>query len=247
MFKENRQPERGHGNSVSGWTKNFRNARPLSGLQAVKMRLLPELPLIKRHLKSPILDAGCGAGEWVQFLHMRGYIAIGLDYSEQLIEMNRRRYPANEWLVGDIRNVAMPDSTLGGIISWGVIEHDEAGPGAALREFYRLLKPGACCIVTVPVDTERQKTVGLRGNEANAGEFFQYYFTPDELAARLREVGFDIVHSGLLPRKSIGLAAPNLYFRYIGTRLFILARLVTLFSRVKDTAGMTICIGRKPD
>lgn len=245
MFKENRLPGTGHGNNVEGWTRNFKNASALSPLQAVRMRFLPEFGLIKQYLQSPILDAGCGAGQWIEFLRRRGYGTHGVDYSEQLISANRQRYQGSQWTVADIRNIHLPDETFGGIISWGVIEHDAQGPKAALREFYRLLRPGACCIVTVPVDTERQKAVGLRGNLQNGGEFFQYYFTPAELAAELKDVGFEIAHSDVLLRKSIALVAPNLYFKYIGTRLFVLARLAALFGSTRKYAGMAVCVGRK--
>lgn len=245
MFKENRLRGSAHANNVDGWTENFSAARCLSPSAIVKMRLLPEFRFIRRYLREPILDAGCGAGEWVEFIGKMGYAAHGVDYSDQLIARNRQRYPASQWIAADIRKLPMADHTYGGVISWGVIEHDEAGPQAALKEFHRVLKRGAHCIVTVPVDTELQKRVGLRGNEANEGDFFQYYFKPPELAKELTMAGFEVIHSGILPRKSIALAAPDLYFKYLGTRKFLLARLAALFQPMEKCAGMTVCIGRK--
>ncbi len=247
MFKENRIPKtHSHENTSAGWGHHFRNSPPLSKVQEWKFRFSPEYRLIRKYLRSSIMDGGCGAGQWVEFLHRQGYQAHGVDYSADLIAMDKQRYPQSQWTAADIRNVPLPDGSFGGIVSWGVIEHDPAGPEAALKEFYRLLAPGACCIVTVPVDTPRQRMVGLMDNEKNEGEFFQYYFTPDELAERLKATGFEIMHSAIVPRTAIALAAPRLYFKYIGTRLFILARLAALFAPMSVCAGMTLCIGRKP-
>jgi SAM-dependent methyltransferase len=246
MFRENRLETMGFANSPAGWGAHFEQMPRLSRLKALQYRFSPEYRWIKKYLTSPVLDAGCGAGHWVTFLQGQGFDSHGLDYAPNLVATNRIRYPDSKWSVGDIRASGLPDNHFGGIISWGVIEHDEAGPQAALREFHRIMKPRACCIVTVPSDHARQREIGLMDNKANAGHFHQYYFEPEELANEVRKVGFEVVLARDVPRASIALAAPKLYRRFIGTHLFFLARLAALFASKKNCAAMTVCIGRKP-
>jgi len=86
--------------------------------------------LIRRHFKAGgrVLDAGCGNGEWVGFMKQRGYRPIGLDYAPALLDRLRQLYPDDDWLAGTIQDIPLPDASVDGVISWGVIEHDEAGP-----------------------------------------------------------------------------------------------------------------------
>jgi ubiquinone/menaquinone biosynthesis C-methylase UbiE len=69
-----------------------------------------------------------------------------------LINRLRIAYPATEWIAGKIEEIPAADSTFDGVISWGVIEHNEAGPETALSEIYRILRPGGYVIVTVPFE-----------------------------------------------------------------------------------------------
>ena len=51
----------------------------------------PELDLYERHLQSPVLDAGCGAGRLLAPLRERGFDIDGCDVSADMIERCRRR------------------------------------------------------------------------------------------------------------------------------------------------------------
>ena len=233
-------------NSVEGWTSLFSNAGKLSSFTRLKFRINPLMRLIARYLQSPILDAGCGAGEWGAFLKEKGYIVNGLDYSAEMIARNQARYPEIEWKVGDIRTLPYANDYFGGLISWGVIEHDQAGPAAALREFWRVLKPGAACVVTVPVDNARQR----RASEIQYGKtgkhFFQYFFTPDELASELKKCGFEILRSEVVPISSPAIVAPRLYPYFQGSRFWFLFRILTAIAWGRRFGNMMVCVGRKP-
>lgn len=59
----------------------------------------PEVDLYERHLRSPVLDAGCGAGRLLAPLHERGFDIDGCDVSADMIERCRRRVPdARLWV-----------------------------------------------------------------------------------------------------------------------------------------------------
>ena len=233
-------------NSVEGWTSVFSNTEKLSLFTRLKFRINPLTRLIFKYLQSPILDAGCGAGEWGAFLSEHGYTLCGLDYSAEMIARNQVRYPHIDWKVGDIRALPYANDYFGGLISWGVIEHDQSGPAAALREFWRVLKPGARCVVTVPVDSARQRLSSEIQFGKSGKHFFQYFFTPDELASELKKCGFEILRCEVLPLSSPAIVAPNLYLYFLGSRFWILFRLVTAFAWGKRFGNMTVCIARKP-
>jgi SAM-dependent methyltransferase len=59
----------------------------------------PELAIYEPHLKSPVLDAGCGAGRLLAPLQEHGFDVDGCDVSAEVIERCRRRVPnATLWV-----------------------------------------------------------------------------------------------------------------------------------------------------
>jgi SAM-dependent methyltransferase len=65
-----------------------------------------------------LLDLGCGSGRPVAaYLVERGYRVTGLDSSPSLIAMCRDRFPAEEWLVGDMRALDL-GHRFDGILAW---------------------------------------------------------------------------------------------------------------------------------
>lgn len=59
----------------------------------------PELDLYEKHLRSPVLDAGCGAGRLLAPLREGGFDVDGCDVSADMIERCRQRVPdATLWV-----------------------------------------------------------------------------------------------------------------------------------------------------
>ena len=56
----------------------------------------PELDLYRQHLRSPVLDAGCGAGRLLVPLRSEGFDVDGCDASADMIERCRGRYKPEE-------------------------------------------------------------------------------------------------------------------------------------------------------
>ena len=97
-----------------------------------------------------IVDAGCGFGKWVVYLHRRGYDILGIDNNEMAIAKLKEFDSSLRVEMGDILNLGYPDDSFDAYISMGVIEHFEEGPQLALREAHRILKPGGLVFVSVP-------------------------------------------------------------------------------------------------
>ena len=231
------------------WAEHFGGVRPLSRRRASRLRRTTQWQLIRRYIPdgARLLDAGCGTGDWVVLLS-RHYAAEGCDYSHFLVSELQRVYPSTSWTQTDIRSMPYPAARFGGIVSWGVIEHDDAGPDAALREFWRTLAPGGVAIVTVPRDDRvGRRCAAVSGSDGN-GAFYQYTMATEELGAFAERAGFKVDETGVLRTANFHLAAPRLAQRLKGLPLRVAVR---LFSTIVTPltgryAGMIYCVARKP-
>jgi hypothetical protein len=142
--------------------------------------------------------------------------------------------------------------TLDGVVSWGVIEHDEVGPGAALGEFFRVLRPGGWLFVTVPFDTPAQRAASRTefGEPTPHATFFQYFFTEKELADAVAATGFRV--DEVTPSSHhYALAMPRTYARLTRTHPVVQAvttrTLNVLTTMRRDTFNMILAVAQKPN
>ena len=70
-------------------------------------------------VKATVLDLGCGTGEPIArfFIH-HGHQITGVDFSEPMLDIARKRFPNHTWLNQDIRTFNT-DTTYDGVIAWG--------------------------------------------------------------------------------------------------------------------------------
>lgn len=73
--------------------------------------------------RAAVLDVGCGPGAPIaRFLLDSGLSVTGVDSSSSMIEMCRTHHPDGEWLVGDMRTLAL-GRTFQGIVAWDSFFH----------------------------------------------------------------------------------------------------------------------------
>ncbi|MEH2249101.1 class I SAM-dependent methyltransferase [Nostoc sp.] len=118
-------------------------------------RLKVYLPLIEEAkvgtAESPILDVGCGRGEWLELLEESGYTSRGLDINKVMVEQSRSR--GFEVIEADVMVYlqSLPDRSLGMVTGFHIIEHLTF---PTLMKFFtevvRILKPGGLAIFETP-------------------------------------------------------------------------------------------------
>ena len=92
-----------------------------------------------------ILDLGCGAGENSVYFAKRGAICVAADYSPGMVEVALQLAAANQVEIeGCTENaiaLSFPDNSFDIVYASNLLHH-LPDPQAAIREMYRVLKPG---------------------------------------------------------------------------------------------------------
>lgn len=121
----------------------------------IKERFKVYLPLVREVEavieKHPILDLGCGRGEWLELLKEEGLQARGLETNRILVEQCCER--GLDVVEGDAFEYLgkMPDASLGTVTAFHLIEHLPFRElMKLLDEAVRVLKPGGVAIFETP-------------------------------------------------------------------------------------------------
>jgi SAM-dependent methyltransferase len=89
---------------------------------------LREKPFLDRFLallpaSSSILDVGCGSADPVgRYFIEHGYDVTGVDSSEDLIGICKSKFPSQNWIVADMRNLSL-NGRFDGMLAWDSFFH----------------------------------------------------------------------------------------------------------------------------
>ena len=203
--------------SATEWSQAGWRLEAASPVDEAEHKLIT--PVLHRHLPRTglLLDAGCGTGKWVAHLHRLGYRVVGLDLSREALAVARRDAPGAPLALADTQRAPIRDASVDAVLSLGVVEHDERGPQAGLRELHRILKPGGLLVLDVPFNNWLRRLVTnpiarwVTRRRQRAGwqlGFAEYRFDLGELRAFLADGGFEVLAAypdDMHPPHNIGL------------------------------------------
>jgi len=147
-----------------------------------------------------ILEAGSGLSAAVLTLRRMGYNVVGLDYAINALKIARRYDATQPLLAGDVHALPFAENSLGGYLSFGVLEHFEQGMAPALAEAFRILKSGGIMVLTIPYPNVVNRLVAWRRKRQGANvltddDFYESTYDRDALMSNVRSAGFDLLRA----------------------------------------------------
>lgn len=139
-----------------------------------------------------VLDAGCGAGQFTQYMLGKGFSVVGIDASDEMLAIARERVPNGTFEKMDMRQLVVKEASLDGILAaYSLIHIPEDEVHDTLAGFHRTLKPGG----TLLVITQR----GIHDHWVDEPfapglKVFFNFFTPEGITEDLAGVGFTVVY-----------------------------------------------------
>lgn len=139
-------------------------------------------------LQGPVLDVGCGPGQWTHLLSAAGVDAEGVDPVPEFIDSARASYPSDRYRVGRAEDLGMDDAALAGVLAWYSLIHTEPELiDVLLAEFARCVRPGGGLALGF--------FAGARLEPFEHAVTTAYFWPVDLLAARVEAAGFTVTRT----------------------------------------------------
>ena len=124
-------------------------------MDEIKDRLKVYIPWIestKTHgSENPVVDLGCGRGEWLELLGENGIQAKGVDLNRSMVKLcvDRNLDVVEDNVVAYLRS--LPGGSLRALTGFHIVEHMETSDLVSLLdEAYKVLEPGGMIILETP-------------------------------------------------------------------------------------------------
>ena len=119
---------------------------------AGKLRWARRVKMLSSHLRPgmTVLELGCGTGYFTQELARSGADVVAIDVSPELLEIARSNCsaPNVRYQIENAYALSYPEAVFDSVVGSSVLHHLEIA--AALRNIYRVLKPGGTIYFTEP-------------------------------------------------------------------------------------------------
>lgn len=172
-------------------------------------------PYIKKGDK--VLDLGCGNGRYYQYFKDKETEYIGIDNSEKLIEIAKKKHLFADFRTGDALNLPFPNNYFDKVVSIAVLHHipSEKLRKKFMEEARRVLKDNGILVITVwNFHQKKEKKIlfkysflklfGLSRLDfkdilepwGKKAERYYHWFSEKELVDLAKETGFEVKEIG---------------------------------------------------
>jgi trans-aconitate methyltransferase len=144
-----------------------------------------------------VLDVGCGPGDKSKFLSQKGLRIIGIDFSENLIDISRKNAPDAHFIVMDMKDVGQITHLFDGIFAQASLLHIPKNEiQEVLGTLISKLTPGGYLYVAV----KGMRDNGVEEETLEENDYgypykrFFSYFSMDELVKYFSDLHLEIVY-----------------------------------------------------
>jgi SAM-dependent methyltransferase len=147
-----------------------------------------------------VLDVGCGPGYVSAAAAERGALAVGLDFSSEMVAIARRKFPKIEFREGDAQDLRFNEASFDRVLANFALLH-LANPEGACAEACRVLKSGGRFAFTTWARKEENPLVQLVDDAIQAhaelgvdlppGPPYYLFEGEEEFRRALTRAGFD--------------------------------------------------------
>ncbi len=138
-----------------------------------------------------ILDIGSGPGQFSKYMADKGFKVLGIDYSEKMISIARKKMKGIEFRRMDMRKLDFKDNFFdGALASYSLIHIPSEDIPETLKGFYRILKSSGY-IEIIAQKGEPDKIIDEPFMPAE--KMFFNFFTKKRISDYLKDAGFVVV------------------------------------------------------
>lgn len=147
-----------------------------------------------------IIEGGCGLGHIVAALKRANYKVTGFDFSKTTIKKILEVNPDLDVRFGNVKKLPLPDKSVGGYWSLGVIEHFYNGINSAIKEIDRVVEedgfifisfPSICPFRRIKIKFNLYKITETKNKPKN---FYQYIFDKKTILNKFLNHGYKLVY-----------------------------------------------------
>ena len=166
--------------------------------------------------KNVVVDFGCGPGRDVPFYVGRGFRAIGVDVSKDMLNIAHERSPDQHFIEGDFASAEIEPNSASIVIHSSTLQHvPRESLDDVLRKAFDTLEPGGIFYAHYRSGIGESLSISTEYGVPIA-RFIALYLE-DEMEAALRKVGFEIIESDTFDHKYEGLKGQTVKYK---TRTF---------------------------
>ncbi len=134
-----------------------------------------------------VLDLGCGTGRMTMNLVKFGAAVTGVDVSEEMLNLARKKCRAAEFVLANSENLPFEEGSFDVVVASFLIVHLK-GLEKTFDEVYRVLKPGGVFIVT-NVNQRKAPKLSLDKGEI---VIISFYHRPEDVLSAMEESFFEV-------------------------------------------------------